>query len=93
MFLTDKYPGCKFAYTALLLRAIEADYFMDCYEGIDIFYRGSLLYSIRNPLSIAECRCDYERACQHIGKKAGKRASYNQLRQMINFLNGVKHES
>ena len=57
-------------------------------NGIELYRKGSLVAHIKNCFSIAEFRADYSRACQHFGLKEGKRTSYKNIVNMVNWLNG-----
>lgn len=79
------YKDCIFTYTPPIIRAIEESY----QTGYLMLGKRGVEYEVANPLSFAEYRCDFERGCEHIERKAGKgRLSYKEVIAIVKFLNG-----
>jgi hypothetical protein len=74
MFLTDKYPECKFTYTMSKLRFIEESFDSEDLSCIDFWN-----YLDDDDLSVAEYRTDFLNARKHCR---------GDLREMVRYLNG-----
>ena len=77
-----------FVYSIGILRAVEEVYETAYANGIELYRKGCLVAHIKNPISIAEFRADYFRACEWLGIKVGRRTSYGNIVKMVDYLNG-----
>ena len=56
--------------------------------GIDFYRRGAYLYTLLNPLAIAEFIADYTRACEACGIAPSNKIGYEKRKEMVAILNG-----